>query len=117
MRALAIVLLCSLGCRTSPETHGPATPTSPPATDAPAEETSTYVSGAKAGPPPTQTRDPALETDAAEAQKVAAVTGLTAKVDTTAAARELAVAAADLVFGHCGAWSGEQQDLSKRRRS
>lgn len=102
MRALAIVLLWSLGCRTSPETNGAAYPTTPPAVEAPAEETSTYVSGVKAGAPPAETRDPALETDAAEAKRVAAVTGLAAKIDTTAAARELAVGAADVVFGHSG---------------
>ena len=101
MRALAIVLLCSLGCRTTPATGGSVAPATPDVA-APAEETSTYVSGVKAGPPPTQTRDPALETDAAEAKKVAAVTGLAAKIDTTAAARELALGAADLVFGHSG---------------
>ncbi len=102
MRALAIVLLCSLGCRTSPGTHGSATPAPAPTTEAPAEETSTYVSGVKAGPPPAEGRDPAIETDAAEAKKVAAVTGIAAKIDTTAAARELAVAAADVAFGHSG---------------
>lgn len=61
----------------------------------------TYVSGATAGAPPA-TDDSALETDAAVAKKVAAVAGLPAKVDTIAAARELAVTAADGAFGGTG---------------
>lgn len=64
----------------------------------------TYVSGATAGAPPATDAagDSALETDAAVAKKVAAVAGLPAKVDTIAAARELAVAAADASFGGTG---------------
>ncbi len=61
----------------------------------------TYVSGASTGAAPTADNS-ALETDAAVARKVAAVAGIPAKIDTIAAARELAVTAADGVFGAIG---------------
>ncbi|MBK9757580.1 MAG: hypothetical protein IPO88_29565 [Nannocystis sp.] len=120
MRVLAIVLLCNLGCRSAPGAGEPARVAEPPAEAPPAAETMTYVSGAKVGPP-APTGEPALETDAAEAKRVAAVAGIPAKLDTIAAARELALGAADGAFGQTGerlmtpalvpAWPAEKRAL------
>ena len=72
-----------------------------PSADTPrADETMTHVSGTSNSPG--EAGDPALQTDAAEAKKVKTVAGITAKIDTIAAARELAVTAADGLFGATG---------------
>jgi hypothetical protein len=109
MRASMLVLLCCLGCRSSSADGAgrvSAAPEPAPTPTAPAAETMTYVSGygsgTKAGPAPLADDDSALQTDAAEARKVAAVAGIPAKVDTVAAARELASAGADKVLGAIG---------------
>lgn len=101
MRASLLVLLGCLGCR-SAAVDGSSRVSEPPEATPPAAETMTYVSGAKAGPAPLASDDSALETDAAVASKVAAVAGIPAKVDTVAAARELASAGADKVLGAVG---------------
>jgi hypothetical protein len=105
MRVLAIVLLCSLGCRAAPGAGEPARVAEPPRETPPAAETMTYVSGAKLGaaaPTDAATGDPAIETDAAAEKKVAAVAGVPAKIDAIAAARELARSAADGALGQTG---------------
>jgi len=105
MRVSMLVLLCCLGCRSSSGDGAgrvSETPEPTPTPTAPASETMTYVSGAKPGPAPLANDDSALQTDAAEAQKVAAVAGIPAKVDTVAAARELASAGADKLLGAIG---------------
>lgn len=97
MRVWWMLLLCVAGCRSAASPGGPSRPPEPAET-APADETQTYVSGPGTGSTPAAD-DSALETDAAEAKKVATVSGIPAKVETIAAARELMTAAVDGVFG------------------
>ena len=88
MRGLGLLVVCALGCRPTGASDPPAT-RPPEPTEAPPEDSNTYISG-KAGDdaaggdePPAAAEDPAV------------VPGLAAKIDTIAAARELVVDTTD----------------------
>lgn len=96
MRMSALLVLCLFACRAPQET----TPPRPePQPEPAADETNTYVSDTR---PDAGAEAPKIETDAAEAQRVAAEAGIAASVDSIEAARALADGVADQVLGAGG---------------
>ncbi len=94
MRTSALLVFVVLACRAPAQPTPPRPPAPEPAAP---QETNTYVSDTKPDAAPAEASK--IETDAAEAQRVAATAGIEASVADLAAARALADAAADGALG------------------